>query len=89
METHIDPDIDDPVRIHYRAIVSEVTDSMERDRDLLILYMFYIQEREKPEICEILSLSSLHFSRVLFRARQRFKLKWETRIDSAKQDFIA
>ncbi|MFT6433591.1 MAG: RNA polymerase sigma-70 factor (ECF subfamily) [Candidatus Azotimanducaceae bacterium] len=89
MEIHIDPDIDDPVRTQYRAIVREVIDSMERDRDRLILYMFYIQEREKPEICEILSLGSLHFSRVLFRARQRFKLKWETRIDADKQDSMA
>lgn len=89
METHIDPDTDDAERIQYRAIVREVIDSLELDRDRRILTMVYIQEREKPEICENLRLSSLHFNRVLFRARQRFKLKWVTRIDSVEQDCVA
>ncbi len=47
--------------------------SFETDRDRQILYRFYIAEEDKERICADLDLSSLHFNRVLFRARQRFK----------------
>lgn len=43
------------------------------DRDRQILFRFYVAEEGKERICADLGLSSLHFNRVLFRARQRFK----------------
>jgi RNA polymerase sigma-70 factor (ECF subfamily) len=43
------------------------------DRDRQILFRFYVAEEKKDRICADLGLSSLHFNRVLFRARQRFK----------------
>lgn len=43
----------------------------ERDRQLLL--RFYVAEEDKSRICADLGLDSLHFNRVLFRARQRFK----------------
>ena len=43
------------------------------DRDRQILLRFYVAEEEKEAICTDLGLDSLHFNRVLFRARQRFK----------------
>jgi RNA polymerase sigma-70 factor (ECF subfamily) len=43
------------------------------DRDRQILFRFYVAEERKDRICADLGLSSLHFNRVLFRARQRFK----------------
>jgi RNA polymerase sigma-70 factor (ECF subfamily) len=43
----------------------------DRDRQLLLRY--YVSEEEKDRLCEDLGLDSLHFNRVLFRARQRFK----------------
>jgi RNA polymerase sigma-70 factor, ECF subfamily len=43
------------------------------DRDRQILFRFYVAEEEKETICSALGLSSLHFNRVLFRARQRFR----------------
>lgn len=43
------------------------------DRDRQILFRFYVAEEEKENICSDLGLSSLHFNRVLFRARQRFR----------------
>jgi RNA polymerase sigma-70 factor (ECF subfamily) len=43
----------------------------ERDRQLLL--RFYVAEEDKSSICADLGLDSLHFNRVLFRARQRFK----------------
>lgn len=52
-----------------RQLLKEMT--MRRDRDLLSLY--YIQELDKPRICQELELSSEHFDRVLYRAKQRFR----------------
>jgi RNA polymerase sigma-70 factor (ECF subfamily) len=43
------------------------------DRDRQILFRFYVAEEEKETICSALGLASLHFNRVLFRARQRFR----------------
>lgn len=42
-----------------------------RDRDLLQRY--YLYDQDKQEICAALGLSSLHFNRVLFRAKERFR----------------
>lgn len=43
------------------------------DRDREVLYQFYIAEEAKESICRRLDLSSLHFNRVLHRARRRYK----------------
>ena len=53
--------------------VHEVLAELRNPRDQELLYRFYIAEEEKEEICEDLGLSSLHFNRVLFRAKQRFR----------------
>jgi RNA polymerase sigma-70 factor (ECF subfamily) len=53
--------------------VRRLIGELDTDRDRQILYRFYIAEEEKDLICADLGLSSLHFNRVLFRARQRFK----------------
>ena len=42
-----------------------------RDRDLLT--RFYIHDEEKAAICDALGVDSVHFNRVLFRAKQRFR----------------
>lgn len=52
-----------------RAVLKEL--KPVRDRE--ILYRFYIAEERKEEICRDLGLSSLHFNRVLYRARERFR----------------
>ena len=44
---------------------------IERDRELLI--RFFVYEQDKQEICRELGLKSLHFNRVLFRAKARFR----------------
>jgi RNA polymerase sigma-70 factor (ECF subfamily) len=49
----------------------------DRDRELLL--RFYVAEEDKERICGDLGLTSLHFNRVLFRARQRFKELLESR----------
>jgi hypothetical protein len=34
---------------------------------------FYLHEESKEELCEMFGLSDLHFNRVIFRARERFR----------------
>lgn len=68
---------DDPlgrVLEHERnAAVRQVLAELPSPRDHEILRRFYLEEEEKETICADLDLSSLHFNRVLHRARQRFK----------------
>jgi RNA polymerase sigma-70 factor, ECF subfamily len=53
-------------------LVREVIAELPVPRDRLILHRYYIEDRDKDEICQELGISHLHFHRVLFRARQRF-----------------
>ncbi|HSR66342.1 MAG TPA: RNA polymerase sigma factor [Acidobacteriota bacterium] len=53
--------------------VRKLIGQLNTPRDRELLYRFYIAEEEKEDICHDLDLDSLHFNRVLFRARQRFK----------------
>lgn len=52
-----------------RQVLTELTASRDRE----ILHRFYIAEEDKEQICANLGLSSIHFNRVLYRARERFK----------------
>jgi RNA polymerase sigma-70 factor (ECF subfamily) len=54
-------------------IVRTLIGELPTDRDRQLLMRFYVAEEEKESICAHLGLDSLHFNRVLFRARQRFK----------------
>lgn len=56
-----------------RAAVDKLLEFLpvKRDRDLLI--RFYVHDQDKNEICRALGLDSLHFNRVLHRAKQRFR----------------
>jgi len=53
--------------------VRRLIGELPTDRDRQLLLRFYVGEEEKERICADLGLDSLHFNRVLFRARQRFK----------------
>jgi RNA polymerase sigma-70 factor (ECF subfamily) len=55
-----------------RQLLAEMA---ERDRQ--ILYRFYIADDDKEQICIDLQLSSLHFNRVLHRARERYRQLYE------------
>ena len=61
------------LRTEKGAIVKRVLSEMPSDRDRQILFRFYIAEDEKDSICRDLDLTSLHFNRVLFRARERYR----------------
>ena len=53
--------------------VRRLIGELSTDRDRQLLFRFYVAEEDKERICADLGLSSLHFNRVLFRARQRFR----------------
>jgi RNA polymerase sigma-70 factor (ECF subfamily) len=59
------------------AIVRRVLAELKNDRDREILSRYYIADQDKEDICRDLDLSDLHFNRVLFRARQRYKELFE------------
>jgi RNA polymerase sigma-70 factor, ECF subfamily len=67
-----DPDSvreDDELAAIVRRLLAELP--VERDRQLLM--RLYLDERDKDEICAELGLTDEHFSRVLFRAKMRFR----------------
>lgn len=59
------------------AMVRQVLVELKNDRDREILSRYYIADQDKDVICRDLQLSDLHFNRVLFRARQRYKELFE------------
>lgn len=59
------------------AIVRRVLAELKNDRDREILSRYYIADQDKEVICRDLALSDLHFNRVLFRAKQRYKELFE------------
>jgi RNA polymerase sigma-70 factor (ECF subfamily) len=61
------------------ALVRQVIDELPTDRDRQLLFRFYIAEDDKERICADLGLTSLHFNRVLHRARERYKELYESR----------
>ncbi len=54
-------------------LVRRVLAELANPRDREILYRFYLAEDDKAAICDDLNLSSLHFNRVLYRARRRYR----------------
>jgi RNA polymerase sigma-70 factor (ECF subfamily) len=58
-------------------MVRRLIGELPTDRDRELLMRFYVGEEDKETICADLGLDSLHFNRVLFRARQRFKELFE------------
>jgi RNA polymerase sigma-70 factor (ECF subfamily) len=65
------------LRLEKASIVRRVLAELPSERDREILFRFYIVEDEKDSICRDLELTSLHFNRVLFRARERYRELYE------------
>ena len=59
------------------GIVRRILNELRPARDREVLYRFYIAEQEKQQICAELGLTSLHFNRVVFRARERYRELYE------------
>lgn len=68
----VDP-LETLLRSERGEFVRQVLSEMTSDRDRQILFRFYVAEDEKDAICQDLDLTSLHFNRVLFRARERYR----------------
>ena len=58
---------------------------LKNDRDREILSRYYIADEAKEDICRDLELSDLHFNRVLFRARQRYRELFERRQQAGRE----
>lgn len=74
-----DPDWERVGRPQWAAAARRTLEEMPgaRDRDLLV--RFYLYDEEKDSICRALNLSPEHFNRVIFRARNRFRELLEQR----------
>ncbi len=67
------------------AAVRGVLAELRNDRDREILSRYYIADEAKEDICRDLELTDLHFNRVLFRARQRYKELFESRHGAGRE----
>ena len=66
-----------PARLHasqlaalLRTLLAEMT--VARDRE--VLTRFYLDEQDKDAVCHALAIDPSHFHRVVFRARERFRV---------------
>jgi RNA polymerase sigma-70 factor, ECF subfamily len=66
-----------------REVLCEVG---RRDREILV--RFYLRDEPKTTLCAEFGLSELHFNRVVFRARERFRSLLERR-GYRKTDFLS
>jgi RNA polymerase sigma-70 factor (ECF subfamily) len=71
------------LRKEQSAFARQVLKEMRNERDIQILFRFYLAEEKKERICADLGLSGLHFNRVLHRARERY-LELYKRLSSDK-----
>jgi RNA polymerase sigma-70 factor (ECF subfamily) len=69
--------LEELLRKEKRRIVRQIINELNSDRDRQILFRFYIAEEDKERICKELGLTGLHFNRVLFRARERYRELYE------------
>ena len=59
------------------AIVRQILKEMTNERDIQVLFRFYLAEHDKKQICADLGLSSMQFNLVLHRARERYRELYE------------
>lgn len=80
---------------HYLGLVREqagtavrnVIEGLSNERDRLIIKGFYLDEKDKSQICAELDLSHRHFDRVISRARDRFRKLVESDANLASLQF--
>lgn len=69
-------------------IVRRLIEELPTARDRELMRRFYLDEEDKADICDSLRLSSLHFDKVVFRARQRIRALLEAK-GIAKHDLLS
>jgi RNA polymerase sigma-70 factor, ECF subfamily len=55
------------------ALVRQVIDELKVERDRDVIFRYYIDEEDKDRICADLDMTREQFSRVIFRALNRYK----------------
>jgi RNA polymerase sigma-70 factor (ECF subfamily) len=60
-------------RSHLREAVQALIEELPVARDRAVLRGFYLEERERDELCAELGIDEPHFRRVLHRARERLR----------------
>jgi RNA polymerase sigma-70 factor, ECF subfamily len=58
-------------------IVRQILKEMTNERDIQVLFRFYLAEHDKKQICADLGLTSMQFNLVIHRARERYKELYE------------
>ncbi|MCI5105158.1 MAG: sigma-70 family RNA polymerase sigma factor [Pseudomonadales bacterium] len=71
------------------AATRQLIEELKNDRDRQILKLYYLQDKDKLEICDELELSHRHFDRVISRARLRFKELIEDQVDDLSTEAIS
>ncbi len=61
------------VQEHAAEMVRDLLSTLPIDRDREILKRAYLQDQTKSQICEALNLSTVHYDRVMHRAKKRFR----------------
>jgi RNA polymerase sigma-70 factor (ECF subfamily) len=74
------------LRAEQARIVRGILSELPTERDRQILLRFYLAEEDKAAICRDLGLTSLHFNRVLFRARERYRELFDERTKRMPKD---
>lgn len=59
--------------------IRKVLEEMPSVRDRQLLVRFYLNDEAKADICRDLNLTEEHFNRVMYRARQRFRVLLDSR----------
>jgi RNA polymerase sigma-70 factor, ECF subfamily len=62
-------------------LVRQILRSMPNQRDIQVLFRFYLAEDDKEKICADLGMTILHFNVVLQRARERFRKLYKRVLD--------
>jgi RNA polymerase sigma-70 factor (ECF subfamily) len=69
--------LEELLRKESAEIVRQILKEMTNERDIQVLFRFYLAEDDKEQICSDLGLTSLQFNLVLHRARERYRELYE------------
>ncbi len=58
-------------------IVRQILKEMTNERDIQVLFRFYLAEHDKKQICADLGLTGMQFNLVIHRARERYRELYE------------
>lgn len=64
-------------KIKLAELIRKKIDELKQPRDRELLKSYYLDEQSKESLCRRHGLDEKHLSRVLFRARNRFKALWD------------